>query len=367
MKEIGLVVNPIAGMGGAVGLKGTDGSEVLAEARRRGAVPRAGGRAAEALRAIAERGLDVRVVTCAGAMGEESLEGLDIDYEVVYVPQGRSTAEDTRTAVEEMARRGVELVLFCGGDGTARDVVSVLGTRIPVVGIPAGVKMHSSLFALSTADVADLVDDYVRTRQSREAEVMDVDEDEFRRGIVSARLYGIASVPDDSAHLQPAKSSYQSGGAAEEAEELAAYIADEMEDGVLYLLGPGSTTAAIAKAVGEEKTLLGVDAFEDRRRVATDLSESDILALLESRPKAKIVVTPIGSQGFVFGRGNQQISAEAIRRTGVENIVVVATPTKLRETPMLRVDTGDSSLDSELRRPVKVVTGYKRRKLVGVA
>ncbi|HIH00490.1 TPA: ATP-NAD kinase family protein [Thermoplasmata archaeon] len=353
-------------MGGAVGLKGTDGAEVLAEARRRGAVPKAGERAAEALKAIARLGLDVGVVTCAGAMGEDSLNGLDIDSEVVYVKKGQSTAEDTRMAAEAMAKRGVELVLFCGGDGTARDVVSVLGTSIPVVGVPAGVKMHSSVFALSAADAAALIDDYLRTGQSREAEVMDVDEREFRRGIVSARLFGLARVPDDSAHLQPSKSSHHAGGATAEAEELATYVADEMEDGVLYILGPGSTTAAIAKAVGEEKTLLGVDAFEDRRRVGTDLSESDILALLEPNPKAKIVVTPIGSQGFVFGRGNQQISAEVIRKTGVGNIVVVATPTKLKETPTLRVDTGDAQLDSILRCPVKVVTGYKRRKLMSV-
>lgn len=366
-EEIGLIVNPIAGMGGAVGLKGTDGEDILAEARRRGAAPRAGDRAREALNAVSERDLDIKVVTCGGAMGEEYLEGLDIESEVVYSPQEHTSAEDTRMAAEAMSKRGVGLVMFCGGDGTARDIVGVLGTRVAVIGVPAGVKMHSSVFALSPSDAADLVESFVRTGKVKEAEVMDVDEDDFREGVVSARLFGLASVPDDDAHLQPSKSSYQSGGAEAEAEEIAAFIVDEMEDGVLYLLGPGSTTAAVAKAMGQGKTLLGVDAFEDKERVAADLSESDILGLLGTRPRAMIVVSPIGSQGFVFGRGNQQISAEVIRRVGPENIVVVATPTKLADTRVLRADTGDTGLDHELKGPVKVVTGYKRRKLLSIA
>ena len=365
--EIGLIVNPIAGMGGAVGLKGTDGEDILAEARRRGAAPRAADRAREALKAVSQRKLDIKIVTCEGAMGEESLEGLDFESEVVYSPQEHTTAEDTRMAAEAMSKMGVELVIFCGGDGTARDIVSVLGTRVAVIGIPAGVKMHSSVFALSPTDVADLVESFVRTGEVREAEVMDVDEEVFREGVVSARLFGLANVPDDEAHLQPSKSSYQSGGAEAEAEELATYIVDEMEDGVLYLLGPGSTTAAIAKAMGQEKALLGVDAFEDKERVDADLSESEIMGLLGTHSRAKVVVSPIGSQGFVFGRGNQQISAEVIRTVGLGNIVVVATPTKLADTRVLRVDTGDARLDRELRGPVKVVTGYKRRKLLSIA
>ena len=366
-KEIGLIVNPIAGMGGAVGLKGTDGEDILAEARRRGAAPRAADRAREALKAVSQRKLDIKIVTCGGAMGEDSLEGLGFESEVVYSPQGQTTAEDTRMAAEAMSKMGVELVMFCGGDGTARDIVSVLGTRVAVIGIPAGVKMHSSVFALSPTDVADLVESFVRTGDVKEAEVMDVDEEVFRQGVVSARLFGLANVPDDEAHLQPSKSSYHSGGAEAEAEEIAAFMVDEMEEGVLYLLGPGSTTAAIAEAMDQDKTLLGVDAFKDKEGVASDLSEGDIIGLLGTHPRARIVVSPIGSQGFVFGRGNQQISAEVIRRVGLENIVVVATPTKLADTGELRADTGDPSLDHDLKGPVKVVTGYKRRKLLSIA
>ena len=216
-------------------------------------------------------------------------------------------------------------------------------------------------------DVADLVESFVRPGAVKEGEVMDVDEDEFRHGVVSARLFGLASVPDDEAHLQPSKSSYRSGGAEAEAKELGTFMVDEMEDGVLYILGPGSTTAAIARVMGQEKTLLGVDAFMGEKRVGSDLSEAEIFRLMDARPRARIVVSPIGSQGFVFGRGNQQISAEVIRRVGPENIVVVATPTKLADTRVLRVDTGDADLDRELKGPVKVVTGYKRRKLLSIA
>lgn len=366
-REIGLVVNPIAGMGGAVGLKGTDGAETLTEARKRGAVARAPARAREALRALAAKGLDIHMITCAGMMGEESLDSLGIDFEVVYVPQTETTAEDTRGALEAIRERDVELVLFCGGDGTARDVLATLGSRVPVVGIPAGVKMHSSVFALTPRNAADLVEGYLRDGRVREAEVMDVDEDSFRKGVVSATLHGLAMVPDDDVHLQPTKSSYGSGGAMEETGELAAFVSEEMEHGVMYLLGPGSTTAAIARALGQDKTLLGVDAYEDGELVALDMSEREILELLKSHTRSRIIVTPIGSQGFVFGRGNQQMSADVIRRVGPENVVVVATPTKLKGTPLLRVDTGDTALDSEFSGPVKVVTGYRRRKLVRFA
>lgn len=362
-----MVVNPVAGMGGPVGLKGTDGADILREAVRRGAVGKAVERARQAVHAVVLRRLDVRIVTCAGDMGEAALQGSGQDFEVVYEPGRPSTADDTLRGVEAMVEAGAVLVLFCGGDGTARDVAAAVGQDIPVVGIPAGVKMHSSVFALRPADAADLVESFLRTRLLRDGEVMDVDEDDFRDGVVRATLYGIVRVPDDHAHLQPTKSSYSSGGSDSEAGEIAAYFAGEMGDDVLYILGPGSTTHAIARALGQEKTPLGVDAYEGGELVGRDLSEQGILRLLSSYPEVAIVVTPIGSQGFIFGRGNQQISPEVVRRVGVENIVVVATPSKLKDTPMLRVDTGDEALDSELRRPVKVLTGYGRRRLVAFA
>ena len=155
--------------------------------------------------------------------------------------------------------------------------------------------------------------------------------------------------------------------AASEADEIGAHMADEMEPGVLYLIGPGSTTEAIARAIGQEKTPLGIDAYLNRGLVGRDLTERDAISLLETHRRSCIVVTPIGAQGFVFGRGNQQLSPKVIRMVGGECVVVVATPTKLRDTPALHVDTGDAELDDELRGPVKVLVGRRRRKLMAVA
>jgi predicted polyphosphate/ATP-dependent NAD kinase len=207
---------------------------------------------------------------------------------------------------------------------------------------------------------------FIESRVTKDAEVMDVNEDAFRRGVLESRLYGIALVPDDSPHMQSSKMSYHSGTADDEAAEIGQYIADVMEDGVLYIVGPGSTTAAIARAIGEEKTLLGSDAYLNKKRIVCDGGERDIIAALDSVKRAQIVVSPIGAQGFFFGRGNQQISASVIRRVGTENVIVVSTPSKLRATKSLRTDTGDRGLDDALRGKIRVVTGYKRRRLVDV-
>ncbi|MCJ2533018.1 MAG: ATP-NAD kinase family protein [Candidatus Thermoplasmatota archaeon] len=364
---IGFIVNPIAGMGGAVGLKGTDGTDVLDEALKRGAVRKATDRARETLKTLRAMDLGIRFLTCAGEMGASLLRDEGFEAEEIHFPNEPTTAYDTRKASEALVESEAQLILFCGGDGTARDVVSVVGTRLPVVGIPSGVKMHSSVFALTPSDAAHLVQSFLATGALLDAEVMDVDEDDFRDGVVSSTLFGLARVPGDSAHAQPTKSSYSGGDAEAEAEELAMFVAEVMREGTVYLLGPGSTTAHVARAIGQDKTPLGVDAYLDGKIIGLDLSEQDILRLLLEHDVVNIVVTPIGSQGFILGRGNQQLSQKVVRSVGVDNIVVIATPTKVRDTPILRVDTGDPVLDSEMRRPVKVLTGYRRRKLMRVA
>ena len=327
---IGFIVNPIAGMGGAVGLKGTDGAQVLGEAIRRGAVRKAPDRARETLRALRATDPDIRFLTCAGEMGESLLRDEGFEAEVIHVPDDPTTAYDTRRASEALIESGAELVLFCGGDGTARDIVSIVGTRLPVVGIPAGVKMHSSVFAVTPSDAAHLVQGFLATGALRDGEVMDVDEEGFRDGVVRSTLFGLARVPDDRALLQPTKSSYSGGDAEAEAEELAIFVAEEMREGTVYFLGPGSTTAHVARAMGQDKTPLGVDAYLDGKVIGLDLSEQDILRLIRGHDTVSIIVTPIGSQGFIFGRGNQQLSQKVLRSVGVDNIVVIATPTKAR-------------------------------------
>lgn len=365
--KVGFVVNPIAGMGGKVGLKGTDGDLAVKEALDRGAEQVSPRRATEALADFRGKGgIDF---VCAGAdMGAHELEAQGIRHVVVYPldPGKRTTRKDTIEAATKILAAGAEIILFAGGDGTARDLLEAVDGKVPILGIPTGVKMESAVFANSPSDIPHLLESFAKTHATREAEVLDVDEDGFRRGVVSVRIFGYARVPDDPAHLQSSKESYHSGTADDEAKEIGQFMADTMEGGTAYILGPGSTTSRVAECLGQTKTLLGVDVFLDRKPVVKDASESDLLSFLAEHPRAVIVVSPIGAQGFFFGRGNQQISGEVIRRVGVENIVILATPSKLAGTPVLRVDTGDESLDRSLKGRRRVVTGYRRRRLVPV-
>ncbi len=366
MLDVGFVVNPVAGMGGAVGLKGTDGEEVLREALKRGARKPAAERAAEALRSAGKVG-GLRFLTCGGEMGEEAFEAAGVPCEVVCQHAEVTSARDTREAVRAFISKGAGLVVFVGGDGTARDVVAEARDSTPVLGVPSGVKMHSAVFLNTPSELGDVLASFSRSRAVREADVLDIDEESFRGGAVRAKIFGVALTPDSSEHVQSGKQSYSSGTAEDEADEIGQYIADSMEPGVTYIVGPGSTTARIARAMGQLKSLLGVDVYRDGVRVRADASEKDLLEELKAHGAARIVVSPIGSQGFFFGRGNQQMSPEVVRRVGRRNIVVVSTPSKLCGTPVLRVDTGDPALDAELRGTLKVVTGYKRKRLLKVA
>jgi predicted polyphosphate/ATP-dependent NAD kinase len=364
--KIGFLVNPIAGMGGAVGLKGTDGADVQAEAVRRGALAVAPGRAVKALISLRELRLGLEIVTCGGEMGASELRSAEIEHRVVYEPGAHTSREDTIAALRSFMEERVKLVIFAGGDGTARDVLEVIGDDIPILGVPAGVKMHSAVFLNRPEDLGPVVSLFARGGAVKDADVLDIDEDSFRSGTVCARLYGIAKVPDDKMHVQSGKMAYGPGTAQEESDEIGQYIADSMEPRLLYIIGPGSTTAAIARCKGFVKTLLGVDVVRNGEVIKADASEADLLEILDSGEKAKVIVSPIGSQGFVFGRGNQQISSRVLDKVRPDDIVIVATPTKLQNTRVLRVDTGDGQVDDKLRGMRRVVTGYKRRRLVRV-
>lgn len=370
MKKLGLIVNPIAGMGGRVGLKGTDGDEVYRQALSRGAKPLAHLRAVEAVKVVADALPAVSIITCAGSMGEDAARDCGISPILIEgTPESRNktNADDTRKAVLEMQRIGVDLLLFAGGDGTARDMCDALGSapdssaQLIVLGIPAGVKMHSGVFALSPRRAGQIARSFLTGEQVAvaEAEVMDIDEDAFRSGRLSATLYGYLDIPQDSGGVQSTKS----GAVADDDTagiDIARQIIADMADDTLYIIGPGTTTAGISDALGIPNTLLGVDVVLNKQVLASDASERELLRLTEGRP-AKIVVSVIGGQGYTFGRGNQQISPRLIRRVGKDNIIVLATRRKLLElhgSPLL-VDTGDPKLDMELSGYVKVVTGYK--------
>ena len=369
---LGLVVNPIAGMGGAAGLKGTDGAGVAALARERGAVPRSGDRARLALETVArDLGGGFTLKTASGAMGEAAACAAGIDPVVVAaIDDGDTSAADTRRAARALVDDGVDLLLFAGGDGTARDIFEAVGDAVPVLGIPTGVKMHSAVYATHPRAAGEVAARFLADPAGpcREAEVMDIDEDALRSGRVSARLFGYLRTPQATGLIQRVKSG-RGGGEASELAGIATEMAERMGDGALYLLGPGTTTKAIADRIGIEKTLVGVDALYRGEIVLRDASAADLLAHLRDGPPARIVVTPIGGQGFLFGRGNQQFSAEVIRAVGRPNIVVVATPSKLAALggdPLL-VDTGDDATDAMLSGYVRVVTGYRKESMIRVA
>ncbi len=364
MKKLGLIVNPVAGMGGSVGLKGSDGEETLRRARELGAEASSPGRAVAALRRIARIRDEVEVITYPGEMGEDEAGKAGFEATVIgSIEPGKTTRQDTIRAAREMLELGVDLILFVGGDGTARDIYEAVDGEAPVLGVPAGVKIHSGVYATTPASAGNLAVRYLKGEQMsvQDAEVMDIDEEAFREGRVSARLYGYLKVPFEARLIQGSKE----GGIAQEEltlDAIAKDIVEEMEEDVVYILGPGSTTKPIADRLGVEKTLLGVDLIQGGRLIASDVNEAQILRHIEGR-EARIIVTVIGGQGFVFGRGNQQISPQVIQRVGKENIIIVATPEKLaslRGRPLL-VDTGDAEVDEMLSGYRRVVTGYARR------
>lgn len=350
-------------MGGKVGLKGSDGQEILMRAIELGAVPICPSRALEALRRIALIKDSIELITYPYDMGEDEARECGFDPVVIgSITKGRTTSADTKNAATEMLKLQVDLILFAGGDGTARDICETVDEKVPVLGVPAGVKIHSGVFAINPRSAGDLAVMYLQGKPTviHEAEVMDIDEQAFRENKVSAKLYGYLRVPYEKTLVQSPKV----GSVAEEGffmEAIARDVVENMQDDYIYIIGPGTTTRPITEKLGLKKTLLGVDVVFKGKLMASDVNEAQLLKLIEGK-NAKIVVTVIGGQGFIFGRGNQQISSEVIRKVGKENVIVVATPNKLASLmgkPLL-VDTGDEDVDKMLSGYVKVITGYGR-------
>ncbi len=385
-KKLGLIINPIAGMGGKVGLKGTDGANILRRALELGARPEAPLRAVDALKELSKFKNEIIILTYPGDMGERQariagfepvvLEGASISPGVrnatctmqtsgLVWREQFTTARDTQKAAIDMLEAGVDLILFVGGDGTARDVFDAIGTKVPVLGIPAGVKIHSPVYAISPRNAGELAAKFVKGDVTvvKETEVMDLDEDAFRQGRVTAKLYGFLSVPYEEELMQNLKSGTTESEAAA-LDGIGDRIVEEMEPGVTYIIGPGTTTRTIMEKLGIENTLLGVDVVRDGKLVAADANENKLLEILadDRTGRAKIIVTVIGGQGYVFGRGNQQLSPDVIRKVGKINIIIVATRNKLnalKKRPLL-VDTGDDELNKTLSGYVHVLISYDR-------
>ena len=361
-RRLALIVNPIAGMGGAVGLAGTDG-ERAEQARALGAIGGAGERAVTALRAL--QGIDVSVETCSGPMGAEIAERAGLHYEVVVpVERQSTTAADTRLAAATLRDRRVDLLLVAGGDGTARDVLEVVGRDLPVLGIPAGVKMHSAIFAATARTAGEVARAFLTSAAPeallRDAEVMDREIVGAGEMPASPKLYGFLRVPKISFFVPHAKAS--SILADERALEGAAQrLVRLTQDEHISVLGPGMTLERVKQAAGCSGSPLAVAAVSGGRCVGRDLNETQILGAIADQP-ARLIVGVVGGQGFLFGRGNQQLSPRVIRAVGLQNIVVVAAAEKLLalESGALLVDTGDETLDDELAGFIPVIVSANR-------
>ena len=365
MRTIGLIVNPVAGMGGSVGLKGTDG-DMHARALELGARPVSPARTRDFLLHLRCRS-EIRLLVAPGVMGADYAEAAGLSFEVVGTLAGHPGPRDTRAIAREMLDAGAELIAFAGGDGTARDMADAVGVRAPVVAIPSGVKVYSAVFAYSPRAAAELVDAFVDGADLSEEEVLDIDEDAFRAGTVDARHYGFLLVPEVGPLLQGGKEGSGTGASTSAAkQEIAEAVIDAMRPQTLYLLGSGTTVRAIADELGIEKTLLGIDAVIDGELAGSDLNEHALLELLDRYRQAAIIVTPLGGNGFLFGRGNKQFTPQVLRRVGLDNLIVIANRDKLLGLSSLHVDTGDPELDEDLKGYIDVVVGHGYSKVMPV-
>ena len=376
MFRLGLIINPVAGIGGRVGLKGSDGEDIQQLARERGAVPLAQQRMRQALELIAPYKNELHIYTAANDMGENLAKKMGFDTTVVNtVPTSETSPNDTEITVRQCVEQGIDLLLFAGGDGTARNIYQAFQSMSdisapPVIGVPAGCKIHSSVYAVTPGHAGELLSLLIKGRALtlREASVMDIDEDEFRNNIVKARLYGYLQVPAENQFMQNMKE----GGITHQEialQDIAVFMVESMEDDCLYLIGSGTTPRAIMDELDLSSTLLGIDAVCNQQLIAKDLTEQQILQLLNEYSNARLIITLIGGQGHIFGRGNQQISPQVIKRLTMKNIVFISTAEKIQslDSQPLRVDTGDEELNKSLYGMIEVVTGYDEKVLCRIA
>jgi predicted polyphosphate/ATP-dependent NAD kinase len=371
--KLGFLINPIAGMGGRVGLKGTD--NIARNALRMGARPVAPARAREFLNALRTIDLkeQLRIITCPPPMGQEEVEEAGFSAQVLQMKlKSETTANDTKYAVKLMTERNLDIIVFVGGDGTARDILEALlkvQIDVPVLGVPSGVKMYSGIFAVSPSDAAVVLEAFGKKEvEFMESEIMDANEPDIREDKFNVRLYGFLGGPFLPMRIQGSKQvSAETLDEHENQLAIARFIVESMSTDGTYILGPGTTVKCVADLLGAEKTLLGVDLYK-KSKLVKDVNEAKLLSLVKNWQNTWIILSPIGRQGILFGRGNQQISPEIIRHVGKERIIVGATRSKLQgiQGGVLRVDTGVDEVDDLLRGYMRVITDYREWRLVRV-
>jgi predicted polyphosphate/ATP-dependent NAD kinase len=377
--KIGLIVNPIAGMGGSVGLKGTDGTQILDQARSLGAQPHAIDRTREFFHELRALKKKIQIVTIPGIMGGDL--ALEAGFDVEFITDSNlpnptkiyeTTAQQTILAAKLIKSKEVALIVFVGGDGTARNIFEAVNTTIPCLGIPGGVKIHSSVFAINPRDAGLLTLAFLWGEvPTRESEVLDIDEDAFRDNRVVSKLYGYLITPYSPTYSQPSKmGSPSTEDELANQEAIAQFLVEEMKkwgSDWYLLLGPGTTTRAIAKQLHLDKTLLGVDLIYNHQILASDLNEMQILDQIQGK-KVKLIVTPIGAQGFIFGRGNLQLSANVLETIGLNNIIIIATKYKMSTIPQnkLKIDSRDSGFDMKFKGLYRVLVDYAEYRIIEI-
>ena len=378
--KIGFIVNPIAGMGGRVGLKGTDG--VYDEAVNLGAQPISSEKALIAIKTLIDDYPevldDIKWISCAGTMGKNSLINAGINEEKIHVAYasdsfdaGKTSTKDTVKACKHFVDEDVDLLVFCGGDGTARDIVSTVKKNVPILGIPSGVKMHSGVFAVTAHAAGPMIARFVKGElRTGDAEIMDLDETLYRKGSWKVQLYDTAIAINEPTYVQVGKASFAQINDDEIKNDITEHIEEELDNhsDTLYLFGSGGTIDYIASKLSIENTILGIDAIYKKKNIGKDVNEKQLLTIMGSYDHIKVILSPIGAQGFIFGRGNLQLSPKIIKKIGIDNIIVVSTPSKLKATPVLRVDTGDEGLDKEFvdYEMILVVIGYRMSRVVHI-
>ncbi len=379
MVRLGLLVNPDAGLGGRLGLKGSDGQAELA--RSMGAEDRSGPRLTTMLEHFSElhrAGFDdIEWLTSEGRMGTDWLpKGAKIgSVNTVHSSSGATSASDTAETVTALLEVGIDLLVYAGGDGTTRDIVTALESaeqpRTPVIGVPTGVKMHSGCFAASPKAAAEVLSAWLNDDLLlANTEVLDLDEERYRKGEWVVQLYAEVMTPASPRWMQGSKQRIEATGEEDTTEGLADHIGELLvSDDRLIIWGSGGTLRTIAEINGFEPTNLGIDATRGTDQVGTDLDEAGLLELLSSHQgPVTLLLSPMGGQGFLIGRGNLQLSPEVLCAVGIDNVLGVVTPAKLLTVRRLRIETGDVNLDAEFaaKRYMKVLQGYRTTRVLPV-
>lgn len=368
-RVLGFIVNPIAGLGGPAGFKGTDRPDIVEKALEMGIKPKAPVRGALALSELSKLGVRIKVLVPPGEMGynvaRQALPFSDLELLEMDLPK-RTSAIHTKMAAEKMVRKGIDLLMFVGGDGTAKDIMNAVGTEVPALGVPAGVKIFSAVFGVTPSHSGEVARKFLSDGLPLKlAEVVDVDEEAYRSNRLVIRLYGYLKVPYEPSLIQSSK---QPSLMTEEEEltrkAIARYVVEEMKPGTIYILGPGLTVSEVGKQLGFEKTLLGVDVVLDRKLIAKDVNEIQLNELISKhKDTIKVILSPLGGSGLLLGRGNQQIGDSVLFRIEKQDLIILATPSKLHGLKSLRLD-----LEGELARKFsgyhRVITGYREEEIV---